>query len=66
MALILSLGILTASTALAEDKSKDRDPTDKDKISVAATPEMDSLALFATGAAGMVSYGVLRFRGRKR
>jgi hypothetical protein len=32
----------------------------------AATPELDSLALFATGAAGMVGYGLMRIRAGRR
>ncbi len=34
--------------------------------SVAATPELDSLALFGTGAAGMVGYVLMRVRARRR
>ncbi len=33
---------------------------------VSATPELDSLALFGTGAAGMLSYALVRMRARKR
>ncbi len=34
--------------------------------SVAATPELDSLALFGAGAAGMAGYVVMRIRARRR
>ena len=34
--------------------------------SVAATPELDSLALFGTGAAGMAGYVLMRIRARRR
>jgi hypothetical protein len=33
---------------------------------VAATPELDSLALFGTGAAAMAGYVVMRIRARRR
>src|SRR4051794_2044247 len=33
---------------------------------VSATPELDSLLLFGTGAAGMVGYGLMRLRARRR
>ena len=32
----------------------------------AATPELDSLALFGTGAAGMAGYALMRIRARRR
>jgi hypothetical protein len=32
----------------------------------AATPELDSLALFGTGAMGMAGYAMMRFRARRR
>jgi hypothetical protein len=32
----------------------------------AATPELDSLALFATGAVGMAGYGMTRLRARRK
>jgi hypothetical protein len=34
--------------------------------SVAATPELGSLALFGTGAAGMAGYVLMRIRARRR
>jgi len=34
--------------------------------SLAATPELDSLALFATGAAGIAGYGLMRIRAGRR
>ena len=33
---------------------------------IAQTPELDSLALFGTGALGMASYALTRFRARRR
>ena len=35
-------------------------------VNVAATPELGSLALFGTGAAGMASYVLVRARARRR
>jgi hypothetical protein len=32
----------------------------------AATPELDSLVLFGSGAAGLAGYALMRFRGRRR
>jgi hypothetical protein len=33
---------------------------------ISATPELDSLALFGTGIAGMVGYGLMRVRATRR
>jgi hypothetical protein len=39
---------------------------DIDAPSIAATPELDSVVLFGTGAAGIVGYGLMRLRARRR
>jgi hypothetical protein len=38
----------------------------KQNVNVAATPELDSLVLFGTGAAGVVGYALLRQRARRK
>ncbi len=79
LAVVLSLGIMTATAALAApggngngggnnngNGGAGNGNSNGNTPSLAATPELGSLALFATGAAGMASYGLLRLRARKR
>jgi len=35
------------------------------RVDVSATPELDSLALFGSGALGLASYGLIRWRARR-
>jgi hypothetical protein len=48
------------------DKNKDKDKVKEKDVNLAATPELDSLVLFGTGAAAMAGYAVTRLRARPR
>jgi hypothetical protein len=78
-AVVLTLGIMTATTVLAapggngngngsggNNGNGGNGNGNGNPPSLAATPELDSLALFASGAVGMAGYGLLRLRARKR
>jgi hypothetical protein len=50
-----------------DDDARGKGDYDDRTVLVAATPELDSLALFGAGAVGMVSYAMLRIgAGRRR
>jgi len=71
--IIAALGIITASTALAapgkgngNGGNGNGNGNGNTPPAVASTPELESIALFATGAAGMAGYALTRLRSRKR
>ena len=69
---ILGIAIMTTSAALAApggngngNGGNGNGNGNSNPPSVAATPELDSLVLFGTGAAGIASYALLRVRARR-
>jgi hypothetical protein len=69
LVIIAALGVITAGSALAAPGGNGNgkgNGNGTNPPSVASTPELESIALFATGAAGMAGYALTRFRSRKR
>ena len=72
LAVVATLAIITAGSALAAPGTGKGSGggtgggNGNNPPSTAATPELESIALFATGAAGMAGYALTRIRARKR
>ena len=73
IAAVFAIAIMTTSAALAapggngngNGSTNGNGNGNSNPPSVAATPELDSLVLFGTGAAGIASYALLRVRARR-
>jgi hypothetical protein len=72
---VLCLGILSVSPAAAApggngngngNGGNNGTGGNNNPPSFAATPELDSLALFGTGAAGLAGYALMRLRAARR
>ena len=68
--LLVALSTASPIAAAGQNNNNNNPPNNNNNNNppaLNATPELDSLALFGTGAAGMVGYALMRLRaGRRR